>query len=129
MKVQLPLGDVVDKVTILLLKRKHISEPGRHANVCRELSALRESWAAAGFPPMETLQPWAALCSVNEELWDVEDALRGHESRQDFGPRFVALARSVYHLNDRRAALKRDISASLGSELVEEKAYEPYQSS
>lgn len=128
MKVQLPLGDVVDKVTILLLKRQHITDPQRHANVCRELAVLQETWSSEGLPPMDTLQAWPGLCSVNSELWDVEDALRRHEARQDFGTQFIALARSVYQLNDHRAYLKRTINEGLDSELVEEKAYEPYAS-
>ena len=127
MKVQLPLGDVVDKVTILLLKQEHISDPTKQANVLRELAVLRDSWLAEGFAPMESLAAWDDLCAVNAKLWQVEDDLRAHEARQDFGPQFVALARSVYHLNDQRADLKRDINAALGSELVEEKSYQDYR--
>jgi hypothetical protein len=62
---------------------------------------------------------------TNEALWDVEDALRRCEAVGEFGPRFIELARSVYHHNDRRAALKRTINEALGSRLVEEKDYAP----
>ena len=127
MKVQLPLGDVVDKVTILLLKQAHIVDAQKQANVTRELAVLRASWTAEGFAPMESLAAWSDLCAVNAKLWDVEDELRAHEARQDFADGFVSLARSVYHLNDQRAALKRAINDALGSELVEEKSYQDYQ--
>jgi hypothetical protein len=60
---------------------------------------------------------------VNRELWEVEDRLREHESRSDFGADFVALARSVYRLNDRRASAKRSINLASGSLIVEEKSY------
>lgn len=70
----------------------------------------------------------AALKSVNEGLWDVADEIRLCERRQDFGARFIQLARAVYHQNDRRAALKRQINALLRSELIEEKSYAEYGS-
>jgi hypothetical protein len=65
----------------------------------------------------------AELRTVNEKLWDVEDALRVCECRTDFGENFVELARSVYRLNDERSALKRRINTLLGSTLQEEKSY------
>ena len=89
MKVQLPLGDVVDKVTILLLKQEHIADAAKQANVRRELEVLRAAWAAEGLPPMPTLEAWEGLCSVNAQLWKVEDDLREHEARR--APRRVAL--------------------------------------
>jgi len=67
-----------------------------------------------------------ALRAANEALWDIEDRIRGCEAAGDFGAEFVALARAVYRTNDRRAALKREISLALGSRLIEEKSYKPY---
>ena len=66
------------------------------------------------------------LREVNQELWDVADAIRACEAMQNFGEKFVELARSVYKLNDRRAALKRRLNELTGSDLVEEKAYADY---
>ena len=63
------------------------------------------------------------LRAVNEELWRVEDDIRDCDRGGDFGPRFIALAQSVYRTNDRRAALKRRINLLLDSEVVEEKSY------
>jgi hypothetical protein len=59
-------------------------------------------------------------------LWDVEDALRDCERALDFGSQFVELARSVYFTNDERAAVKRRINELIGSRIVEEKSYAPY---
>jgi biopolymer transport protein ExbB/TolQ len=63
------------------------------------------------------------LKQVNEQLWQIEDAIREQEAEARFGSEFVALARSVYQTNDRRAAIKREINCLLESELVEEKSY------
>ncbi|MFM7452960.1 MAG: DUF6165 family protein [Cyanobium sp.] len=63
------------------------------------------------------------LQHVNGELWEVEEAIRGCDRRGDFGDSFVELARRVYQLNDRRAALKRAINLASGSDLVEQKSY------
>ncbi len=68
----------------------------------------------------------AELKAVNEGLWEVEDALRQHEARGDFGAAFVTLARAVYQNNDRRSALKRRIDELLGAAIVEEKEYTTY---
>ena len=120
------MGDVVDKITILRIKSERIDAPIKRANVARELETLLRAWQEAELPQMETLESWEPLLAVNGELWDVEDALRAHERRGDFGPDFVALARAVYRLNDRRASLKRQLNEALGSRLVEEKSYADY---
>lgn len=129
MKVEAAYGDVVDRVAILLLKERHLVEPERLLNVRVELAALRDAWRAEGLPAMGELGAWDDLCGVNAELWDVEDALRDAEREGSFGEAFVALARSVYRLNDRRAALKRRINDELGSPITEEKSYRPYSGS
>ena len=67
------------------------------------------------------------LKAVNEARWQIEDEIRRCERDEDFGPRFVALARSVYRTNDRRAALKHQINELLGSKLIEEKSYTSYE--
>jgi hypothetical protein len=128
MKIEASLGDVVDRVSILQIKAKKLSDRGQLVNVKHELSVLRDAWSTTGHADMLTLAWWTGLCEVNEALWDVEDALREHEARGDFGARFVELARSVYRLNDRRAALKRQVNIALGSQVVEEKSYVSYVS-
>lgn len=116
-------GEVADKISILRLKVERIADPGRVANVVIELDALRAAWVAAGLPELETLPEWPELVAVNTALWEVEDALREHEGRQDFGQAFVTLARSVYRHNDHRAAIKKRINLALGSRIVEEKSW------
>jgi hypothetical protein len=123
MVVESSFGDVADRVSILRIKERRIADAARVANVRTELAALHDAWASERLPPLEDLAGWSRLCAVNEALWDVEDRLREHERRGDFGAAFVELARSVYRLNDERAALKRAINLALGSRLVEEKSY------
>lgn len=126
MKVDLPLGDVVDRVTILQIKLDRLPGADQRANVRRELTALIGRWKDCQLREMDSLPEWAALTEVNTQLWDIEDRIREHEQRGDFGPTFIDLARSVYRLNDRRAELKRTINRELGSALFEEKSYAPY---
>jgi hypothetical protein len=68
----------------------------------------------------------AQLKAVNERIWELEDSIRDCERRADFGPDFVAVARSIYLTNDERAAVKRQINVALGSDLIEEKSYAAY---
>ena len=126
MLIPAPLGDVVDRVTICELKTERISDPDRVQHAQNELEALQGAWKAEGLPPMRTLPAYAKLVEVNGKLWEVEDDLRDCERDGQFGDRFVQLARSVYKLNDQRAAHKRAINEQLGSDLVEVKSYKPY---
>jgi hypothetical protein len=119
-------GELLDKITILEIKAQRIADTAKRENVERELSALNAVVSGAG-SLTEAARPIVdRLRGVNEALWDIEDEIRDCERAKDFGPRFVELARAVYHTNDQRAAFKRDLNYLLGSELVEEKSYQPY---
>jgi hypothetical protein len=115
-------GEVIDKITILEIKNARIAGTAALANVRRELAALNA--VAASLDLTDALaEAREQLRAVNIALWDIEDAIREHEQRQDFGESFIALARAVYQRNDERAALKRRINLLSGSALVEEKSY------
>ncbi len=117
-------GELIDKITILRIKAQRIAADKRD-NVRREL-ALLEALAARELAGVDLDALTAELTAINAGLWDIEDGKRDCERRGDFGPAFVALARSVYIENDRRAAVKRRINDAAGSEIVEEKSYAPY---
>lgn len=121
--VPISVGELLDKISILELKEAAIADPARRANVVRELAVLRavRRREVAASPQLEAL--YAELQAVNRRLWQVEDALRQRERERRFDDGFVELARSVYRDNDRRAAIKRQISELTGSELVEEKSF------
>lgn len=114
-------GELIDKITILEIKAERISDPAKLANVRRELAELNALRTRHRLDGLEVLT--ADLRTVNETLWEVEDALRLLEVEQRFDARFIALARAVYQTNDRRAALKKEINLLVGSAIVEEKSY------
>jgi Family of unknown function (DUF6165) len=119
-------GELIDKVTILEIKRERLRAPAAVANAERELMALESALARAEPLPMELVGLKAALAAVNRRLWTIEDAIREKEAAGDFGEAFVALARSVYRENDERGRLKQAVNRLLGSGLVEEKQYPAY---
>jgi hypothetical protein len=125
-KMEVSPGEMVDRLTILELKIERIADPEKRRHVVREYEIMSRTFAAETdrSEELETLR--AELKKVNTALWQIEDEIRDHERRHDFGPEFVALARSVYRNNDRRAAIKRQINEHLGSVLIEEKSYSPY---
>ena len=118
-------GEVIDKITILEIKAARLPAEAARANAARELELLT-AIAAPMLAKAEIVGLADRLKALNEALWDIEDRIREHERRSDFGADFVALARSVYHRNDERGKIKREISLALGSGLIEEKSYQPY---
>jgi hypothetical protein len=116
-------GELIDKITILEIKSERISDGDKVRNVLRELDTLRKARDQTIRTSDELDALTADLRSVNEALWRIEDEIRLCERAGDFGPRFVELARSVYHKNDERAAMKRRINVLLGSKIIEEKSY------
>lgn len=120
--VPVSAGELLDKIAILRIKAERIRDGAKLANVHHELEALGA--VADTIPRLPGLDALVAdLRRVNEALWEVEDDIRAHESREDFGPSFVRLARLVYTTNDERARLKRRVNDLTGSLLVEEKSY------
>jgi Family of unknown function (DUF6165) len=124
--IPVAVGELIDKISILEIKSERITDPDKLRNVRLELTVLIEARNEVITTTTNLAALAAELKTTNEALWDVEDALRVHERNQDFGAEFIKLARTVYHQNDRRAALKRRINELLGSALVEEKSYEAY---
>lgn len=119
-------GELIDKITILEIKLARLRATDALANARTEHDALAAALAPLGAFPAELERLRADLVTVNTRLWDIEDAIREHEARRDFGAGFIALARSVYRENDMRGQLKREISTLLGSAIVEEKQYAAY---
>jgi tetratricopeptide (TPR) repeat protein len=121
--VEVSAGELLDKITILQIKKDRLKKPEQLRSVQAELAVLTAAWERAVRRTAELEQLTAELRAVNEALWEVEDALRDCERAQDFGEHFVELARRVYRTNDRRSALKRQVNDLLGSRLREEKSY------
>lgn len=122
MKIEVSNGEILDKISILEIKKARINSPEKLANVEKEwmeLWPLYEKLVTTD----EVAWKYAELKSVNEQLWDIEDDIREWEKREHFGDRFIQLARLVYITNDRRARIKKEINLLTGSELMEEKSY------
>jgi hypothetical protein len=126
-KVPISPGELLDKVTILRIKSKRMSDAKKLANVRLELQALEATWAASPYSKTNIDVDIDALHAVNEKLWVIEDDIRDKERAQAFDAEFIRLARAVYFENDERAAIKRRINVTLGSTLVEEKSYAAYK--
>lgn len=124
--VEIAAGELIDKLTILEIKLDEIDDAAKRLNVRREYEQLAAVCRAQIAPSEELSRLTGALKAANQDLWHIEDDIRERERMKDFGPEFIALARSVYQTNDRRAALKRQINALLQSPIVEEKSYAAY---
>ena len=117
------IGELIDKITILHIKAERIADADKLDNVRRELALLEALAKEEGLVGAALESLVDKLAAANMRLWDVEEAVRVCERDKDFGPRFVALARSIYAINDERAALKRALNRLFSSALVEEKSY------
>ena len=109
MKIEVSIGEIVDKYTILMIKASKIQDPAKLENINKELTYLigilkKEDPLMTDYPHTK------ALFEINKELWKVEDDLRDLERVKDFGKEFVILARNVYKLNDKRAHIKKEIN-------------------
>jgi hypothetical protein len=127
--IQTPVsyGELIDKITILEIKSRRMTDAAKLANVRNELDLLNATWANDAASRKDIGDERASLLAVNELLWDIEDRIRLKERAQAFDHEFIELARAVYFRNDERAAFKRAINLKLGSQLVEEKSYQDYR--
>jgi hypothetical protein len=122
MQIEVSIGEVVDKWTILSIKALNITDKDKLANVFKEKNYLNEV-----IDPEILMDPLTDdLLRINKILWVVEDKIRDLERQQRFDDRFIALARDVYITNDERARIKKEINIKYGSDFVEEKSYQPY---
>lgn len=118
--VNVSVGEYLDKITILQIKQEKINNKEQLVNVNRELDLL----LSLDDESIVGTELYTSLKNINEQLWDIEDRIRVKEKHQHFDDEFISIARSVYKLNDQRAAIKRQINVQYASELIEEKSYE-----
>ena len=126
-KVPTSPGELLDKITILEIKMKQVSDDNKLKNIKYELTQLTQIWNEH-FSDNEDLSLLKKeLRDTNNNMWDIEDKIRIKESKKEFDNDFIELARSVYYQNDKRADTKKKINQLLGSLLMEEKSYADYQ--
>ena len=119
------LGELVDKISILMIKKKNISDSIKLQHVNKELEFLQKTLKKY-ISEDEINKFLLKLVNINSKLWDIEDDIRECERKKSFDQTFIDLARSVYFTNDERAKVKNNINKAFGSELVEVKSYEEY---
>ncbi len=124
--VEVSPGELIDKITILEIKLERIQDEEKLKNIKLEWETLTQARDRDIKPSPELDRLTTALKKSNESLWRIEDDIRDCERENDFGDKFIELARGVYKNNDKRSELKREINELLGSRLIEEKSYAAY---
>ena len=119
-------AELIDKITILEIKRQFIKDSTKLKNVNLEYKLLLDVLIknVSGSEELDLLR--SQLKEVNMKLWDIEDKIRDLEKNKVFDKKFIELARLVYFTNDKRSEIKKDINKLLNSEIVEEKSYSDY---
>ena len=119
------LGELVDKISILIIKKKNISDSIKLEHVTKELDFLQKTLKE--YISEDKINKFIQeLININSKLWKIEDDIRECERKKIFDQTFIDLARKVYFTNDERAKVKNDINKTFGSELIEVKSYEEY---
>ena len=119
------LGELIDKISVLVIKEKKIKDEKKNNLIREELTLLRKTLNEAA--NNDSINNYLnQLIDVNSALWKIEDELRDCEKNKEFDQKFIDLARSVYFTNDKRAEIKLDINIKFGSKIVEVKSYTKY---
>ena len=117
-------GELIDKITILEIKKEKIKNQDKLKEIIKELSSLSSTMIEL-IPDISKVEKLKHnLKEINLKLWDIEDGTRSAEKNKDFGEKFINLARNVYKFNDERAKIKLSINNILGSNIKEVKSYE-----
>ena len=121
---EISAGELIDKITILEIKLDKISDKVKTNDISKELHSLQETMQKHFQDQTEILNYMKSLKKINLRLWDIEDAKRLAEKNNDFGEKFIKLAREVYKFNDERAKVKLKINENFGSNIKEVKSYD-----
>ena len=121
---EISAGELIDKITILEIKKEKISSEEKLVEVNKELISLNETLKKSINNESKILSFKNDLKNINLKLWDIEDGKRSAEKNNKFDEKFIQLARNVYKFNDERAKIKLAINNALGSNIKEVKSYE-----
>ena len=128
MKIEIPIsfGELIDKLTILEIKKSKITNNEKLKNIQLEFDFLNKKYQTILNDTKELQVFYDALLKVNSKLWEIEDKIRILENNKEFNEEFIDLARGVYKSNDERFAIKNEINKTFDSEIQEQKEYENY---
>ena len=121
---EISAGELVDKITILKIKKEKITNKEKLVEIKKELNSLTNTFNKSIKKNINLETLTKDLENINLKLWDIEDKIRKLEKKQGFGKEFIELARNVYKFNDERAKIKLKINEALGSNIKEVKSYE-----
>ena len=121
---EISAGELIDKITILNIKKEKITNNEKLVEIEKELKSLKDTFNKKIIPNNSLLELMEQLKKINLMLWDIEDGKRNAEKNKKFDERFIELARNVYKFNDERAKIKLKINNLLGSNLKEVKSYD-----
>ena len=121
---EISAGELIDKITILEIKKEKISNKEKLVEVNKELNSLNETLKKSINDQSNIINFKNDLKNINLKLWDIEDGKRSAEKNNKFDAKFIELARSVYKFNDERAKIKLAINKALKSNIKEVKSYE-----
>ena len=124
--IPVSLGELLDKISILQIKQKKITNEHKQNLIISELKLLEDILNKFLGGNKEIIVYLNKLLIVNLKLWNVEDELRQHEKKKIFDDKFIELSRSVYINNDERSGIKLQINKKFGSKIIEIKSYEDY---
>ena len=119
------LGELLDKISILIIKEKNIVDDQKQYHIKNELDSLNKTLENS-ISRSQVKEYIEKLIEINSELWLIEDDIRDCERKKQFDQKFIDLARAIYITNDRRSEIKLEINKKFGSKLVEVKSYEKY---
>ena len=121
---EISAGELIDKITILEIKKEKISNKEKLIEVDKELVSLNETLKKSINDENKIMSFKNDIKNINLKLWDIEDGKRSAEKNNKFDEKFIQLARNVYKFNDERAKIKLAINNALGSNIKEVKSYE-----
>ena len=121
---EISAGELIDKITILEIKKEKINNKEKLAEIDKELFSLNETLKKSITDESKIISFRNDLKNINLKLWDIEDGKRSAEKNNQFDEKFIQLARNVYKFNDERAKIKLAINNTLGSNIKEVKSYE-----
>tara|TARA_Y100001958_G_C20912856_1_gene330310 strand:+ start:78 stop:473 length:396 start_codon:yes stop_codon:yes gene_type:complete len=121
---EISAGELIDKITILNIKKEKITNNEKLVEIEKELKSLKDTFNKKIIPDNSLLELMEQLKKINLMLWDIEDGKRNAEKNKKFDERFIELARNVYKFNDERAKIKLKINNLLGSNIKEVKSYD-----
>lgn len=125
-KIPVSAGELIDKITILEIKKIKINDKLKLALIKKEHKYLKDILIAKIKLTKPVKENYSLLKKINLMLWDIEDKKRNAEKNQKFDKTFISLARKVYIYNDKRAEVKSIINNITGSDIVEVKSYKKY---